>query len=56
MTIIKEINGLKLVLVSNYGSSGYMILDSEGNNLLGYVYQGSEKSALSILSRRAALK
>jgi len=54
MRTIKEMNGLKLVLVSNYGAIGYMILDGAGKNTLGYVYQGSEESALRILSRKAA--
>ena len=54
MTTIAEKNGLKLVLVSNYGQIGYMILNSDGLNVLTYVYQGSEKSAMRILEKKAS--
>jgi len=53
MIIIKEQNGLRLVLVSGYGSSGYRILDAAGNCLLGYIYRGTESSALRIFNRKA---
>ena len=52
MKTLIEKNGFKVVQVSNYGASGYMILNAEGQNVLGYVYQGSEASVLRIFERK----
>jgi hypothetical protein len=52
MKTIAEKGGLKLVLVTNYGQTGYKILDSAGMDVLGYCYQGSEKSAVRIFERK----